>query len=622
MSEPTSHWRVLAPSFWRYRVPLALTVLCALGAAVFEGVGVGLLIPFLENLSDADGDAFRTGWEWADRVLLGVEAGPLDRLYRICGLILAATWLRASFDYLSTSFAVESRARIVEHLRLRTVDQLQAVALRFFSDARAGEILNTLTNELQRVSNLIAVASMVASRGSLLIAYIAFMLWVSWELTALVLVFFGLLSVSLVRVIMSVRARGRKVTKANGAFTSAASELLSGARTIRAYAAEAFERERLRAASDALATAQVRTGRRGAIVHPLSQVVIGTVLVVVILLATQFFVLTGRLDLVLLLTFLFALFRLMPLVHQLNEQRGRWAQFVPALDNVAEILRRDDKPYLADGDRPLEAFRDELVFDDVSFEYVEGEPVLNGVSFRVPRGKTVAIVGASGSGKSTLVDFIPRFHDPTRGRVLLDGHDLREYRLDALRSRVAVVSQSTFIFNDTVQANIAYGQSGIAFDEIVEAARQANALSFIEALPQGFDTPLGDQGVRLSGGQRQRLAIARALLRSPDILVLDEATSALDSISEREVQDALEALMRDRTVVVVAHRLSTIEDADHVVVLEDGEIVEEGTYEELLARRGQLWTYHALQYQVDGGPRGDGSARPVPTESVHYPFHS
>jgi len=220
------------------------------------------------------------------------------------------------------------------------------------------------------------------------------------------------------------------------------------------------------------------------------------------------------------------------------------------------------------------------------------------VSFTVERGETVAFVGASGAGKTTLADVMMRLYDPTGGRVLLDGRDLREYTLKSLRDHIAAVSQDTFLFNDTVYNNLVYGQGDIPMDKVRLAAEQANALDFIEEMENGFETQLGDRGVRLSGGQRQRIAIARALLTDPEILVLDEATSALDSMTEKLVQESLNYLMEGRTVIVIAHRLSTIENADKVIVLEEGQVVEQGPYDELVARRGQLWEYHSIQYQM------------------------
>ena len=288
----------------------------------------------------------------------------------------------------------------------------------------------------------------------------------------------------------------------------------------------------------------------------------------------------------------------MPTVHQLNQQRGDWARDHASLANIKRLLDASDKPYLPDGTREAPPLSDGIEFCNVNFEYEPGEPVLQGVSIRIEAGRTTALVGGSGAGKSTLVDLLPRLYDPVDGRILYDGVDLREFRVASLRNRIAVVSQSTFVFNQTVAANIAYGSMGASMDAIREAAQRANALEFIEDMEDGFDTVLGDRGVRLSGGQRQRIAIARALLRDPEILILDEATSSLDSISERLVQESLEPLMAGRTVIAIAHRLSTIENADWVVVLEGGRVVEQGPYDALLEQKGHLWNYHSIQFQA------------------------
>jgi subfamily B ATP-binding cassette protein MsbA len=262
------------------------------------------------------------------------------------------------------------------------------------------------------------------------------------------------------------------------------------------------------------------------------------------------------------------------------------------------LLRTDDKPYLPEGERRAASLEKAITFDHVDFSYEPGEPVLHDVCIQIERGKTTALVGGSGAGKSTLVDLIPRLYDPDTGTIRYDGIDIREFTLASLRSRMAVVSQSTFIFNDTVRANIAYGRPDATEAEIRAAAEQANATGFIREMSDGFDTLLGDRGIRVSGGQRQRIAIARAILQDPEILILDEATSSLDSISEQLVQESLERLMAGRTVIAIAHRLSTIENADWVVVLEDGRVVEQGPYDALLQKREHLWSYHSIQFQT------------------------
>ena len=288
----------------------------------------------------------------------------------------------------------------------------------------------------------------------------------------------------------------------------------------------------------------------------------------------------------------------MPIVRHINGATAEFSSFEGSLSNIKELLRTDNKPYLQDGLVQFSKLQRTIEFVDVDFGYDANVPVLHNITLTIKRGQMTALVGTSGAGKSTLVDLIPRFHDPTGGKILLDGVDLREFESNSLRLRLAVVSQDTFIFNTSVRSNIAYAMEGVDEAAIEEAARLANALEFIQELPQGFETKLGDRGVRLSGGQRQRIAIARALLRDPDILILDEATSALDSVSERLIQESIEKLSFGRTVIAIAHRLSTIIRADKVVVLEQGRIVEQGGYQELLEQRGKLWKYHQMQHQV------------------------
>jgi len=530
--------RFLYPSIRRYKFLIALTVSFSLLAAVFEGFSIGMLIPFLQTLSN-DTETFRIGIEWIDRTLLGAGEDQLTRMYHICAIILVATWLRTVFGYLGSVYGMEARVSIVEDLRLRIVDQLQAVSLRYFSTTRAGEILNTFTNEINRVSEAMTLTISIFSRGALLLVYTSFMVWVSWELSLLVMVCFGLLSLGLTVLVRTIRGSSAEISLAGGHFTSRATEFINGIRTVVAFNRQQFERNRLRKATKRFADSLIHTGRRSQAVEPISQLVFGTVLVLVVVLAVQFLVLPGVLDFAMLLAFLFALFRLVPIAHTLNSQ----------------------------------------------------------INLFVDQGKTTAIVGASGPGNSTLADLIPRFHDPISGRILWDDADLNAYRIASVRDRIAIVSQSTFIFNDTVEANIRYGNLDASFDQVAEAAREANALAFVEEMNDGFDTMLGDQGIRLSGGQRQRIAIARAILRNPEVLILDEATSALDSVSERLVQESLERLMEGRTVIAIAHRLSTIENADWVAVLEDGAIVEQGTYDDLLEQQGHLWKYHSLQFE-------------------------
>ncbi|MEZ4700850.1 MAG: ABC transporter ATP-binding protein [Rhodothermales bacterium] len=590
--------RILLGIFREHWYFVTLTCAFALLAAVFEGASIGMLIPFLRNIADTQVETFHTGWMWFDELVLKVNGTQLERLYRICAIILAASWLRAGFSFLSEYYATVARVRYVEGMRARIIDQLLAVSLRYFSKTRAGEIINSLTTEISRVIQSLQAVNVFIIRGALMLVYVALMVYVSWQLSLIILVCFGTLSMALGRFFKRIKRGGERVTSASGVFTSSLTELIGGVRTIAAYNTQDFERSRVNKAINRLAKAMIRNGYERLKVTPISQGVISSLLIIIILVATQYYVLPGKLDVALLLAFVFALVRMMPLITELNKNRGTWASLHGSLINVAELLRTDNKPYLVEGKGTVDKLKKGITFEDVSFSYDSDGEVLQDINIRIERAKTTAIVGTSGAGKSTLVDLIPRFYDPSRGRVLWDDTDLRDVNSRTLREKIAVVSQSTFIFNDTIRNNIAYGLEGVSDERVLEVAEQANALEFIADMPNGLDTILGDSGMRLSGGQRQRIAIARAILRDPDILILDEATSALDSVSEKLVQQSLERLMKGRTVIAIAHRLSTVENADWVVVLEKGRVLEQGTYSDLLEKKGKLWEFHAIQFQL------------------------
>jgi ABC-type multidrug transport system fused ATPase/permease subunit len=306
----------------------------------------------------------------------------------------------------------------------------------------------------------------------------------------------------------------------------------------------------------------------------------------------------GSLEVASLLTFLFVLFRMVPAIQELNGCSATLNALQGSVHNIQDLLSTEDKPYLRDGHKPFRGLQHGIEFRSVDFSYDLRSPILKDITLTIEKGQTVALVGASGAGKSTLADLVARFYDPVQGQILFDGVDLREYSIASVRQRMAIVSQDTFIFNASVRDNIAYGLPDTKDEEIWQAAELANAKEFIQAMPEGFETILGDRGVRLSGGQRQRIAIARALLRNPEILILDEATSALDSVSEKLIQESLEKLAVGRTVIAIAHRLSTIANASTVVVMEGGKIVEQGTYQALIGQKKRLWNYHQLQIKL------------------------
>jgi len=566
-------------------------------AATFEGVGLGFLLSFIHSLTNPNGESIKTGIQWIDIWILGANTSANSRTVRISLLILLSTWMRAAFNYFAIIYIEISQIKLLERLRRQIFEQLQAFSLGYFTKTKSGEILNTITTELERIKTAFGGVAFVITRCLVGVVYLSTLLLLSWQLTLLAVMLFGLLAVGVSTLNVRVREVSFETSAAYGHFTSTAVEFINGIRTIQAFAAQEFERKRFYESSSRVAEVTIKITRLMSAVRPLSESISTAILVSLIILAFNGILIGKSLPVASLLTFFFVLFRLVPTLQDVNGTRVVMSGLQGAAVNVKELLRTDNKDYFPNGHLEFSGLKRAIDLVSVDFGYEPQNLVLHDISLTIERGKMTALVGGSGAGKSTLADLIPRFYDPTRGTILIDGVDLKTYEIKSLRQKLAVVSQDTFIFNANVRDNIAYALEGVEEAEILEAARQAYALEFIQQLPEGFDTQLGDRGVRLSGGQRQRLAIARALLRDPEILILDEATSALDSVSERQIQESLEKLSMGRTVIAIAHRLSTITRADQVVVLEQGRIVEQGKYQELLEQRGRLWKYHQMQHE-------------------------
>lgn len=571
-------------------------------AAVFEGVGVGFLLGFLQNLLDPTGEPFQTGLSWFDQSILGIDTDQTSRLLRISGLVLCSTWIRALLSFWAELFQRKSQMTLVNRLYKRVFEQLQSLDLQFFSQTKAGEILNTMTAEVNQLQNAISALNALFSRGVVVVVYLVISFLISWQLSLISFCLFSLVSAALVNLNRRIRETSFLVSKSRGKLTSRASEFISGIRTVKAFSTQEFERRRFYSASDQFADASVEIYRRNAIVRPLADALGSTILIAMILVGTLILVPAQTLEMSALFTFLFVLLRMVPAIQQLNGSLAVMSLLRGSIDNIQALLRTEDKSYLENGAKQFSGLTSGIQINSIDFGYEPTELNLKQVTATIPKGSNVALVGASGAGKSTLADLIVRFYDPLTGGILFDDVDLKDYDISSIRSCISMVSQETFIFNATVRDNIAYGLPEKTDEEVFQASRLANAEEFILDLPEGFGTILGDRGVRLSGGQRQRIAIARALLREPDILILDEATSALDSVSERLIQESIDVLSQGKTVITIAHRLSTIENADKVIVMESGEIVEQGTYQELLSRKGKLWEYHKMQNHVASKP--------------------
>ena len=606
-SNPIRSW-LTATSFWQDNYLLlrefrhfpkiaVLALVFSLAAACFEGFGLGFLLAFLQSLVNPT-SAIHTGISWFDIYILGVNASATSRLYRVSALILVSTWLRAAFNYLTQVYTELTQLSLVDRIRRRIFEQLQALSLSYFAKTNSGQLFNSIAGELGRLQQAFGLSAFIITKSLTLAVYAVLMFHLSWQLTLISVMLFSLLSAGLANLNARVREDSFPVSKASGQLTSTVIEFINGIRTVHAFTTQEFERRRFYQASSDVVSTSTKAVLGLAMVKPIAEGAATTVLVTMIIIAVTYFVSNGIIQLASLLTFLFILFRLVPVVYEINASRATLSSFRGSMVNITELLRTDNKTYLKDGTNQFSGLQRSIEFVSVDFGYDLSSLVLHNITLTIKRGQMTALVGSSGAGKTTLADLIPRFYDPIQGTVLIDGVDLREFEINSVRRSMAVVSQDTFIFNTSVRNNIAYGTEGATDAEIGEVAQLANALEFILALPESFDTQLGDRGVRLSGGQRQRIAIARALLRDPDILILDEATSALDSVSERLIQESLEKLSIGRTVIAIAHRLSTIVRADKVVVLEQGRIVEQGGYQELLEQRGKLWKYHQMQHEL------------------------
>ena len=593
----TNFWqnnRLILQEFQHFRLVAILALVFSILAASFEGFGLGFLLVFLQSLTTPGSEPVKTGIEWFDLLILGINTSATERLYRIFALIVITTCMRASFNYLAQVCINFSEISLVDSLRKRIFEQLEAQTLNYFNHKKSGELVNILTNEMERIRQLFGGVAFFITRSFAIIVYSTSLFMLSWKLSIVAILLFSLVAVGLSTLNKQIRERSFGITTANDNFTSRTLEFIEGIRTIHAFSTQEFERERYYQASEKIVNTVKSIDVISLVVKPVAESVSTLILISMIIVALT----TGLMEVSALLTFFFVLFRIMPMIQDINGVLAFLTTQAGAVENIKDLLKSDGKVYFKNGTLKFPGLKRSIDLVSVDFDYNHNQRVLHNITLSIKQGEMTALVGGSGAGKTTLADLIPRFHDATEGYIYIDDVDIRKFEIHSLRRQIAVVSQNTFIFNTSVWENIAYGTPTATEAAIKEAAKLANALEFIEEMPEGFRTQLGDRGVRLSGGQKQRIAIARALLRNPEILILDEATSALDSVSERLIQESLEQLSLGRTVIVIAHRLSTIAKANKVVVLEQGRIVEQGKYQELLEMQGKLWQYHQMQYKL------------------------
>ena len=589
------YWRLLGylrPYLWPQG---ALAIVCMLAFS-----GVESSIPFLAKFV-------------FDQVFTQQHAEALP--FAVAG-VFAAGIVRGGLDFGADYLTDWIGQRVVTDIRNQLTAHMQRLDLTFFNRQRAGQIVSRVTADVTLVRSTVTDAlTSIFQDITRLIGLVCVAVYMDWVLALLALCLFPVAGLPLRYFSKQLRQTSRRQQEGLGRLNALLHENVQGNRVVKAFGQEGYEQRRFQDHNERLFQIFMRASMIRAL--PITEILAGIAVAGIVWYGGSS-VIAGTRTQGALVGFIITIFLLYEPFKKLVRTNYSIQQGLAGAERVFELM--DTRPQVVDrpGAKELTGVREAIEFHDVGFAYDPGQPVLRHVDLRVNAGQVVALVGMSGGGKSTLADLIPRFYDVSSGRITVDGRDVRDFSLQSLRAHIAVVTQFTFLFNDSILNNIAYGEaSRFSTDEIEAAARAANAHAFIEQLPRGYETHIGDLGVRLSGGQRQRIAIARALLKNAPLLILDEATSALDTESEGLVQEALERLMANRTTLVVAHRLSTVRRADRIVVLVQGEIVESGTHEELLARGAEYRKLYELQFREIGegdgvGAAQDGGAEPEP----------
>ena len=600
-----------------YKGHLAGAVVLNILSAVFNIFSFALLVPILNILFRVDSTVYEfIPWDsdlaFKDKAInnfyyyvsdIAATYGAGATLFMLAGIMIFFTALKTSCYFGSNAVMIPISTGIVKELRCRIYNRILSLPIGFFTEERKGDIVARITGDVSEVENsILASISMLIKDPILIVIYFGFLTWVSPEMMAFTIVFapafvwvMGLIGKQLKRSSLEAQALWSDTM-------SQVDETLGGLRVIKAFNAEKTMRARFQDITDRMRRKIARVSTRQATAHPVSEF-LGTVMLMIVLCVGGVMIINGKglfgqssfMDASTFIYFLVILYSVIEPIKELSRAAYGVRKGLASMERINKVLEAENPIKDPAQPKPLTAFEHSIRLEDVSFSYDGSRQILDHVNLEIPRGKMIAIVGESGAGKSTLVDLIPRFWDVTGGRITIDGKDLREVNVKDLRALMGNVNQEPILFNDTIFNNIAFGVEGATEEQVIAAAKIANAHDFIMEKEDGYQTNIGDRGSKLSGGQRQRLSIARAILKNPPILILDEATASLDTESERMVQDALDKLMSSRTTIAIAHRLSTIKNADEIIVMHEGHIVERGRHEELIALGGYYKKLNDMQ---------------------------
>lgn len=612
-----TYFRILkyVKPYWKH---LLISVVCTILFAVLNGASVYLTIPLLDTLFQEtvhqevsvktdEEPGFLPEWinnlgnnlsDWFNRFVF--SGNNIEALIKICLLILLTFLGKNIFGYLQAYFLTYIEYGAMKNLRDETYEHLHQLPMSYFKKERVGNLISRFINDVSVIQSSISATFLNLIREPLtILVFFIIALSISWQLSlvAFIILPFSMLIITWIG--LKLRKYSTAVQAKMADITSLLQETISGVKIVKAFGMERYENKKFKKETRNYLKMILRIVRVRNAASPVTEFLSVIVGVIIIYYGGVLVLQDNTLKASEFLGFLFAIFQMMPPIKELSSVNSRIQEASGAAERVFEIL--DTKPNIKNPAAPIiiKSFEDSIAFENVSFSYDDSEePVLKNINFIVQKGEVLALVGPSGGGKSTLVDLIPRFYDPVQGRILLDGIDIKDISIESLRALMGIVTQETFLFNESVRNNIAYGLNDYPLEKIIEAAKAANAHNFITEMPDGYDTIIGERGIKLSGGQRQRLSIARAILKNPSIMIFDEATSALDNESEILVQEAIERMMENRTTIVIAHRLSTIRNATRILVLDTGNIIQAGKHDELIEISDGLYKkFYEMQFR-------------------------